>query len=143
MILFVHTFVIYEEASILTNLPFSINQISWRQFGWNSCGLIHKEKSCHTITLRHKRVNCNRVKTDVLKVYVLEFLLGMYYIYIYTILLLAKLLFVRKTNETFGEDAMFVYLVRNYPWRNRVKYPLFRENIPLGLSTDKFSLYYT
>lgn len=63
--------------------------------------------------------------------------------YIYTILLLAKLLFVRKTNETFGEDAMFVYLVRNYPCRNRVKYPLFRENIPLGLSTDKFSLYYT
>lgn len=46
-------------------------------------------------------------------------------------------------NETFGEDAMFVYLVRNYPCRNRVKYPPFRENIPLWVSTDKFSLYYT
>lgn len=42
-------------------------------------GLIHGEKFPYYVV----SVNCNRVKTDVLKVYVLEFLVRMYYIYIY------------------------------------------------------------
>lgn len=78
--------------------------------------------------LRHER-KLYRIKTDVLKVYASEFLIRMYA----SPLSYAKLIPLHtEDGETFDEDAMFVYLVRNYPCRNCAKYDVFRENILHG-----------
>lgn len=84
--------------------------------------------------LRHKR-KLYRIKTDVLKVYASEFLIRMYA----SPLSYAKLIPLHtEDGETFGEDAMFVYLVRNYPGRNRAKYVPFRENISYARLSTAF-----
>ena len=45
-----------------------------------------------------------------------------------------------EDGETFGEDAMFVYLVRNYPCRNCGKYVPFRGKHSREVNLNGFSL---